>query len=325
MQAGEAKTVGTRTEEAVRIEVGTVHFRDLNQLIRQHVAEGSRRFVLENVMGQRYIGAGLGPGVEIEIHGVPGQDLGVFNGGARLTVHGNAQDGVGNTMNDGTVVVHGSVGDIPGHMARGGTIYVRGSAGFRAGIMMKEYGDTRPVMVVGERIGDYAGEYMAGGIIVVLGYALGPGRSPVSRHVASGMFGGEMFVRGAVDRGQVGTGAVMERAGPGEVERIRPFLEEFAGLFTCDPSRLLETSFTLIRRAGGRPYGNLYVPAGKIARDYRPVHRNLVPPCAHACPVGIPNPVIIRLLKEQKTGQAFDLIDEYTPFRYSCCGMVCPG
>jgi glutamate synthase domain-containing protein 3/thioredoxin reductase/Pyruvate/2-oxoacid:ferredoxin oxidoreductase delta subunit len=325
MHAGEAKTAGTGTEEVVRIDVGTMHFRALNQLISQHAAGGRRRIVLENVIGQRYIGAGLGPGVEIEIHGIPGQDLGVFNGGARITVLGNAQDGVGNTMNEGTVVVHGSVGDIPGHMARSGRIYVRGSAGFRAGIMMKEYGDTRPVMIVGESIGDYAGEYMAGGVIVVLGYSLGPARSPVSRHVASGMFGGEIFLRGAVDRGQVGSGAAVEQAGPGDVERILPCLEEFAKLFSLDPARILDAPFTLVRRVGGRPYGNLYVPAGTIARHYRPVHRNMVPPCSHACPVGIPNPVIIRLLREQKIGQAFDLIDEYTPFRYSCCGMVCPG
>jgi len=143
------------TSTDLRIQVGKTHYRELGDAIRRKIAEGYRRFILERVVGQRYIGAGLDHGVEIEIHGVPGQDLGVFNGGAKIVVHGNAQDGVGNTMNDGYIIVHGSVGDIPGHMVRNGKIYIRGSAGFRAGIMMKEYGEKHPVMIIGEKIGDY--------------------------------------------------------------------------------------------------------------------------------------------------------------------------
>jgi len=31
------------------------------------------------------------------------------------------------------------------------------------------------------------------------------------------------------------------------------------------------------------------------------------------------------MLREGRVQAAFDLIDDYTPFRYSCCGIVCPG
>ncbi|MGQ9616892.1 MAG: FAD-dependent oxidoreductase [Spirochaetota bacterium] len=317
--------VDSNTAKALTIRVGMTPYRMLGEAIRSKIAEGINHFILENVMGQRYIGAGLRHGVLIEMWGVPGQDLGVFNDGAKLVVYGNAQDGVGNTMNDGFIIIHGNVGDIPGHMMRDGKIYIRGSAGFRAGIMMKEYGPRHPVMIIGERIGDYPGEYMAGGTIVVLGYSLGTGDSPVGRHVASGMFGGEIYIRGRVDESRVGKGAVMSEIALKDLVRIMPYLEEYAGIFNLDMKRILDAPFTLIRRAGGRPYGNLYVPSSKIARDFKPVHRNITPPCANACPIGIPNPIIIRKLREGKVTEAFEIIDDYTPFRYSCCGMVCPG
>ena len=132
------------TSTLCKLQVGLMHYRDLNYTIRRKIGEGVRHFVLEGVIGQRYIGAGLDTGVVLEIKGIPGQDLGVFNGGAKIIVHGNAQDGVGNTMNNGFIVIHGNAGDIPGHMVRNGKIYIKGSAGFRAGIMMKEYERKHP-------------------------------------------------------------------------------------------------------------------------------------------------------------------------------------
>jgi putative selenate reductase len=313
------------TEQLCTVQVGVMQYRELNRLIHERIAQGMNRIVLRDVTGQRYIGAGLSSGIELELYGVPGQDLGVFNTGARIVVHGNAQDGVGNTMNEGLIVVHGSVGDIPGHMMREGRIYVRGHAGFRAGIMMKEYGEKHPIMIVGETIGDYAGEYMAGGTIVVLGYSVEEDRSPVARHVASGMFGGRIFVRGMVTEDQIGDGALLRKALPEELQDVYPYIEEYAGIFELDLLPLLNSPYYIITRAGQRPYGDLYVPSNKIARDLKPVHRNIIPPCAHACPAEIPNPVIIRYLREGRTREAFEIIDDYTPFRYSCCGMVCPG
>ena len=314
-----------KTSTHFRINVGKIHYRDLNNKIRQKIFDGYKHFILENVIGQRYIGAGLDEGITIEIYGVPGQDLGVFNGGSKIIVYGNAQDGVGNTMNGGEIIIFGSCGDIPGHMARNGKIYIRGSAGFRAGIMMKEYGDCHPVMIVGEKIGEYAGEYMAGGIIIVLGYGLGRGESPVSRHLASGIFGGEIFVRGEISSSQIGNGAFVEKAKWIDVERIRLYIEEYCRIFSLNIDEILSSSFYHIRRIGERPFGGLYVPSNKVSSGVRPVHINLLPPCASACPVGIPNPMIIQRLKTGRVEEAFELIDEYTPFRYSCCGMVCPG
>jgi putative selenate reductase len=312
-------------QEIYTIRVGRMHYRSLNRHIHERITEGINRFILREVTGQRYIGAGLPQGIEIELYGVPGHDLGVFNAGARIVVRGNAQDGVGNTMNDGLIVVHGSVGDIPGNMMREGRIYIRGQAGFRAGIMMKEYQEKHPVIIVGETIGDYVGEYMAGGTIIVLGYSLEKCNSPVARHVASGMFGGKILIRGSVASEQVGEGALLSQAKDDDLEQVYPFLSEYAEVFELDLERIVSSRFFVITRACQRPYGNLYVPSRKGATGLVPLHRDVKPPCANACPIGIPNALIIRKLKSGDVQEAFDLIDDYTPFRYSCCGMVCPG
>jgi len=87
----------------------------------------------------------------------------------RIVVHGNGQDSIGNTMNSGEIIAHRHAGDTLGLAARGGTIRVRDAARCRAGIHMKEYGERPPLIVIGGTAQDFMGEYMAAGILVVLG------------------------------------------------------------------------------------------------------------------------------------------------------------
>ena len=313
-----------KKEDGLHIKVGHMFYRDLNYMIYQKAKEGIRNFYLDDVIGQRYIGAGLNHDIKIVINGIPGQDLGVFNGGSKIIVKGNAQDGVGNTMNDGFIVVYGNVGDIPGHMMRNGKIYIRGSAGFRAGIMMKEYGRKKPIMIIGERIGDYLGEYMAGGTIIVLGYSMAQDESPVGHYVASGIFGGTVWIRGMVSREQIGNGNICKRASENELEEIIPYIKEYSEIFNISFDEILSKFFWKITKSVGRPFGKLYVPSNKIGGDFFPLHINLKSPCENACPIGIPNQLIIRKIKDGNLQDAYDLIDDYTPFRYSCCGLTCP-
>jgi glutamate synthase domain-containing protein 3 len=107
--------------------------------------------------------------MDIEIFGTPGNDLGAFLYGHQIRVHGNAQDGVGNTMDAGEIVVEGRAGDVLGFSMRGGKIFVRDSVGYRTALHMKEYEDKRPVLVIGGTSQDFLGEYMAGGIVILLG------------------------------------------------------------------------------------------------------------------------------------------------------------
>src|SRR4030042_575555 len=162
--------VQERTDNSVaRIDARGVYYRELNAKLRDLTSNGTRRIELQNVCGQRYIGTDLDKPVEIEIFGTPGNDLGAFMDGPRIVVRGNAQDGCGNTMNEGEIVVHGHAGDITGMSARGGKIFIQEDVGYRAAIHMKEYKDKKPVLVIGGTAQDFLGEYMAGGILILLG------------------------------------------------------------------------------------------------------------------------------------------------------------
>ena len=117
------------------IDARGMHFQPLNEAVR---SAGSSPVVIEQCVGQRYIGSGLSEKT-IEINGTPGNALGAYLDGAEIVVHGNAQDATGDTMNEGTICIHGSSGDATGYAMRGGSIWVRGSIGYRGGIHMKEY------------------------------------------------------------------------------------------------------------------------------------------------------------------------------------------
>ena len=159
-------------KKEITIDARGVHFAELNKKIKQVINEYKDErvlIVLKNVLGQRYIGDGISGDISARIYGTPGNDLGAFMDGPTIEVFGNGQDGIGNTMNSGTIIVHGDCGDIAGYSMRGGSIYVRGNVGWRSGIHMKSYLDKFPVIVVGGRAGNFLGEYMAGGIIIVLG------------------------------------------------------------------------------------------------------------------------------------------------------------
>ena len=158
-----------RKNSVVKIDASGVYYRELNASLREVASNGARKIELYNVHGQRYIGTGLDSPVEIKIFGTPGNDLGAFMNGSKITVCGNAQDGCGNTMNDGEIIVHGHAGDTVGLSARGGKIFVREDVGYRAGIHMKEYQDKKPMLVIGGTAQDFLGEYMAGGILILLG------------------------------------------------------------------------------------------------------------------------------------------------------------
>ena len=62
----------------MRIDAKGMHYRPLNKMIRDAVASGEKEFELDNIGGQRYIGAGLNENVKITINGTPGNDLGAF-------------------------------------------------------------------------------------------------------------------------------------------------------------------------------------------------------------------------------------------------------
>jgi glutamate synthase domain-containing protein 3 len=67
---------------------------------------------------------------------------------------------------------------------------------------MKEYQEKRPVVVIGGTAQDFLGEYMAGGVLVLLG--LNGGGEHKARFIGTGMHGGVIYLRGSVEKYQLG-------------------------------------------------------------------------------------------------------------------------
>jgi glutamate synthase domain-containing protein 3 len=242
----------------MEIDARGTTYKALNESLRKAMAHGAKNIVIRNVNGQRYIGTNLQSVVQLELHGTPGNDLGAFMDGPDITVHGNVQDGTGNTMNSGSIIVHGHAGDALGLAARGGTIIVRDSTGYRAGIHMKEYEGVGPRVVIGGGAQDFLGEYMAGGVLAVLGLSgLSAGKTR-ARFIGTGMHGGVIYLRGTVESHQLGkevgvTGLVEEdRAQLGEL--IAVYCEHFGG----SPNEILAGDFIKLFPLYLRPYGRLY-------------------------------------------------------------------
>jgi glutamate synthase domain-containing protein 3 len=242
----------------LNIDASGIYYRDLNAGLRQAVAAGARKIELRNVYGQRYIGTDLNVPVEIEIYGTPGNDLGAFMNGPRITVYGNAQDGCGNTMNEGEIIVHGHAGDIIGLSARGGKIFVREGVGYRAGIHMKEYLDKRPVIVIGDTAQDFLGEYMAGGILLLLGLDLAEGQHHRARFIGTGMHGGVIYLRGNVEDFQLGKEVDVTSLGPEDILLVRQYVGEYVEHFGGDVDNIMEREFIKLFPRWLRPYGRLY-------------------------------------------------------------------
>ena len=241
----------------VHLAAAHLHYRQLNALVREAVARGAKHLRLSGVNGQRYLADGLRGDIHLEIEGVPGNDLAAFMDGPCVQVRGNAQDGIGNTMNAGRVVVHGDAGDVVGYGMRGGAIYIRGHAGYRVGIHMKEYGLSRPAIVVGGRTGAFLGEYMAGGLILVLG--LGAGERPlVGDFCGTGLHGGLIVIRGQLDRDHLSPHVQAAEAGPGDRDLIGPYLEEFCAHFQLPVGPLAADRYWVLRPASARPYAGKY-------------------------------------------------------------------
>ncbi|MGQ9682671.1 MAG: hypothetical protein ACUVX9_09065 [Anaerolineae bacterium] len=243
----------------LELDASGLHYRELNTRLRALVAERAPEVVaLRSVVGQRYLGTGLRSPLRLEIHGTPGNDLGAFMDGPTVVVHGNAQDGVGNTLNAGEIVVHGRAGDIVGYSMRSGRVFVRDDVGYRAGIHMKAYGERQPVLVIGGTAQPYLGEYMAGGVILLLGLTLPPGTPHCAEPIGSGMHGGAIYLRGTVEPWQLGREVGTAPLNEADRTLVAGLVQDYARYFGANAATILEAPFIRLFPLHLRPYGNLY-------------------------------------------------------------------
>ena len=244
---------------AFEIDAKDLHYRELNQVIRKAIAQGEKELIIRHVNGQRYLAAGVSAEVKIDVYGTPGLDLGAFMRGPVIRVHGNTQDGAGNTMDDGKIIVEGMAGDVVGYAMRGGKIHVASDVGYRVGIHMKAYMDKVPVIIIGGKAGDFLGEYMAGGIIILLGInSRYPDRPNAGIFLGTGMHGGVIYIRGGISETQLGTALQREPINDEDEALLRSYLQDYCQDLGFDLEEIMAEKFIKIRPQTHRPYGKLY-------------------------------------------------------------------
>lgn len=293
--------------------------------------------------GQRLGSLGY-PNTTIEVMGPASDDVGWLNAGAHIIVHGNASNGVANAMAQGKVYIEGNIG------ARGMT-------------MTKHNPRFEPpqLWVLGS-VGDYFGEFMAGGIAVVCGH---DGQTPdnvLGYRPLVGMVGGKVFFRGP-HKGYSTSDAKLIPISDDEWAWLTENMEQF--LKTVQREDLHKTfadreQWQLIRARAPhekksaqkrsmtsfrREVWNQELGKGGLVGDLTSLDRSQIPvitrgemrrfvpvwenrmfkaPCEGTCPTGIPVQERWRLVREGRVDEAVDLSLAYTPFPATVCGYLCP-
>ncbi len=234
------------------------YYRDLNSQVREAVEKGEKEITLKGVNGQYYIGDGLRGNAQITIEGVPGNDLAAFMDGPTIRVKSNAQDNLCNTMNGGKVIIEGNAGDVLGYGMRGGKLHVRGDVGYRVGIHMKGIKKQAPTIVVGGTAGDFFGEYMAGGVLILLGLDEKETRPIVGDYLGTGMHGGAIYVRGEVDKNLCGAEVGVLETDEYDAKVLKDALTDYCKDFGLKLEDIMKKPFKKLVPVSSRPYGNLY-------------------------------------------------------------------
>ena len=299
---------------------------------------------IEGHTGQRVGSMGF-PGTKIEVMGPASDDLGWLNAGARIIVHGNAANGTGNAMAQGK-------------------IFVAGNTGSRAMTMTKQNPrfDPPELWVLGS-VGDYFGEFMAGGIAVICGVNPQNADDVLGYRPLVGMVGGKVFFRGPHtgfsqnDARQISIGeedwnwleknlrSFLKNIGRPDLVREVTDPEAWQLLVARSPHERLSAgrrSINSFRQevwdgelGKGGLIGDLttldqspipVITAGFLRR-FVPVweNRQYAPPCEATCPTGIPVHDRWRLIREGRVDEAVDLALSYTPFPATICGYLCPN
>ena len=261
----------TIKQNTITIDAAGLHYRELNEKVKLAVSECNTgkcpHIIINNVLGQRYIGDGIKGEALITINGTPGNDMAAFMDGPQIEVFGNGQDGIGNTMNSGRIIIHGDCGDILGYSMRGGEIYVKGNVGWRSGIHIKSYLDKFPVIVIGGKAGDFLGEYMAGGIIILLGLDV-ENETPFNNsckiagnYVGTGMHGGTIFLRGDIEEYNLGKEVSRLPLDDNDTKLLKTYITNYCNYFNFDKNKIIMQDFKGFLKLAPfshRPYGKLY-------------------------------------------------------------------
>ncbi|MFO7838642.1 MAG: FAD-dependent oxidoreductase [Desulfosalsimonadaceae bacterium] len=350
-------------QEGLRLES-----RLLEEKIQKAVEQG-HRFIDVCASGQHGIGgrlwkAGKEP-LYIRVSGQSGQRLGAMGfENTRIEALGPASDDVGWLNAGAEIVVHGNAGNGVANAMAQGRVYVAGNIGARGMTMTKENPRFSPpeLWVLGS-VGDYFGEFMAGGIAVVCGVEPQSPGNILGYRPLVGMVGGKVFFRGP-HGGYSKSDARLSLISDADWHWLQENLERFASaidqrdilseLLDRDRWQLLTAragSDRLVRNirsirefsesvwnrelGSGGLFGDLtdadmtqipVIPTGELRR-YAPLWANRIykAPCEAACPTGIPVHERWRMIRNGRMQDAVNMALVYTPFPAAVCGYLCPN
>ena len=97
---------------------------------------------------------------------------------------------------------------------------------------------------------------MAGGTVLVLARHGGP--AVAERGLGSGIHGGEIVLRGAINPAYLGVGATAVPLDAEARARVRPLVEAYGAHFGVDVAPLLDDDYTRVVPASARPFANKY-------------------------------------------------------------------
>ena len=118
--------------------------------------------------------------------------------------------------------------------------------------------DKKPALVVGGTAQDFLGEYMAGGVLILLGLGLADGEYHRAKYIGPGMHGGVIYLRGSVEEFQLGKEVGVAELEEADYEIIRKYVDEYITHFGGDAAKIMERKFTKLIPLWLRPYGRLY-------------------------------------------------------------------
>lgn len=237
----------------MRMDATGLYYQQLNEIILEN---SDREVIVDNVCGQRYIACAQ-KDRHFTLYGTPGNGLAQYMDGATVEVYGNCQEAVGDTMNSGEVFIHGSCGDACAYGMRGGRMLIKGNVGYRAGIHMKAYKERKPVLIVGGTAGSFLGEYLAGGLIAVLGIGA-QGAYPCRLFCGTGMHGGKIILRCDEAPKGLPKQVLVNEMTQEDLDELTPHVKAYCEHFGGDADELLAQKYYVLTPNPEAGYKQLY-------------------------------------------------------------------
>jgi glutamate synthase domain-containing protein 3 len=122
---------------------------------------------------------------------------------------------------------------------------------------MKEDLGKRPVLVIGGSAQDFLGEYMAGGVVILLGLGNTQHRG---NFIGTGMHGGVIYIRGDVDDSQLSKDVGVFELEENDKDILTLYVTEFASYFDLGVNfvDISKEHFLKLLPTTKRPYGQVY-------------------------------------------------------------------